>query len=100
LYGRFDDIEIDIKPDAWSDVDVILLHVTNTTVVEGQHVIGGMTPIAHVRRLSSLVPGLQLRTYSPDGGNHTHLQITKVPEPGQPWILGQDPPGMKRLSSD
>jgi murein DD-endopeptidase MepM/ murein hydrolase activator NlpD len=99
LYGKYQDIEIDIKPDAFSDVDVILLHVTDPTVTEGQHVIGGVTPIAHVRHISNIVPGLQLRTYSPDGGNHTHLQLTRIPDPGRPWVLGEDPPGMVRLAN-
>jgi hypothetical protein len=96
LYGKYSDIEIDIKPDVWSDVDVILLHTTDPTVTEGQHVIGGVTEIAHVRHISNIVPGLQLASYSPDGGNHTHLQLTRIPDPGQPWTMGQDPPGMVR----
>ena len=99
LYGKYTDIEIDIKPDAWSDIDVVMLHVTDPTVAEGAHVLGGITPVAHVRKLSGLVPGLQLRTYSPDGGNHTHVQINKIPKPGQPWIVGQDAPGVVRIGS-
>jgi hypothetical protein len=97
LYGKYTDVEIDIKPDAWSDIDVILLHVTNPCVTEGQHVVGGVTKIAEVRHLSGTVPGLQLRTYSTDGGNHTHLQITKIPNPKRRWVVGQDPPGMVRV---
>jgi murein DD-endopeptidase MepM/ murein hydrolase activator NlpD len=98
LYGKYTDIEIDIKPDAWSDIDVILLHVTNPHVTEGQHVVGGVTKIAEVRHLSGIVSGLQLRTYSTDGGNHTHLQITKIPNPKRRWVVGKDPPGMVRVS--
>jgi hypothetical protein len=96
LYGKYTDIEIHIKPDAWSDVDVVTLHVTDPSVKEGQHVIGGVTEIARVRHLSTIVPGLQLRTYSADGGNHTHVQVNRIPKPGQPWKLGQDPPGTVR----
>jgi hypothetical protein len=96
LYGKTDDLEVHIKPDAWSDVDVVILHVTDPTIEIGQHVIGGLTPIAHVRRLSGLVSGLQLRTYSPDGGNHTHVQINRIAKPNQPWTVGQDPPGLVR----
>jgi hypothetical protein len=96
LYGKYDDIEINIKPDLWSDVDVVMLHVTNPTVTEGQHLIGGVTEIAHVRKLSSLMSDLQLRSYSVDGGNHTHVQINRIPKPGLPWILGEDPPGLVR----
>jgi len=99
LYGKYPDIEIHIRPDAWIDVDVVILHTTDPTVTEGEHVLGGITPVSHVRRLSGVVPGLQLATYSADGGNHTHVQVNKVKKPGQPWIVGEDPPGMIRLGN-
>lgn len=96
LYGKYPDIEIQIKPDAWDDVDVFVLHVTDPAVVEGQRVTAGVTPIAKVRHLSGVVSGLQLRSYVTDGGNHTHVQFNIVPKPGEPWAVGQDPPGFKR----
>jgi murein DD-endopeptidase MepM/ murein hydrolase activator NlpD len=96
LYKKYDDFEIHIKPDAWDDLDVIVLHVTDPAVEEGTHVIGGMTRIASVRDLAKVVSGLQLRNYTLDGGNHTHVQVNKIPKPGEPWILGQDPPGFVR----
>lgn len=96
LYKKYADFEIHIKPDAWSDVDFIILHVSDPAVVEGRHVTAGVTPLAKVRRLSSVVSGLQLRTYSTDGGNHCHIQVNRIPKPDEPWVLGQDPPGFKR----
>ena len=96
LYGKYDDFEIHIKPDAWSDLDVIVLHVTGPLLVPGTRVVGGVTQIAQVRRLSKLISGLQLRTYTLDGGNHTHVQVNRIPKPNETWELRQDPPGFAR----
>lgn len=99
LYGKYDDFEFQIKPDAWNDVDVIVLHVTDPVVAAGARVVAGVTQIASVRNLKAHVPGLQLRSYTTEGGDHTHIQINKLPKPGQVWVVGQDPPGLKRLGS-
>lgn len=96
LYGRVDDFEIHIKPDAFNDLDVILLHVTDPAIAAGTRVVGGVTRIASVRCLSKKVSGLQLRTYTLDGGNHTHLQVNRIRVTDEPWIVGQDPPGFVR----
>lgn len=96
LYGRYDDFEIHIKPDAWSDLDFIVLHVTNPAIAPGTRVQAGLTQIARVRCLSKVVSGLQLRTYTLDGGNHTHFQVNVIPRPKETWIVGQDPPGFVR----
>ena len=96
LYGRVDDFEIHIKPDSWNDLDVILLHVTDPIAIPGMRVVGGVTQLAKVRALSKVVSGLQLRTYTIDGGNHTHVQVNRISKPNETWIVGQDPPGFKR----
>ena len=96
LYGRIDDFEIHIKPDSWNDLDVILLHVTNPIATLGMRVVGGVTQLAKVRALSKVVSGLQLRTYTLDGGNHTHVQVNRISKPDETWVVGQDPPGFKR----
>jgi len=96
LYGKYDDFEIHIKPDAWNDLDVIILHVTDPAITVGTRVVGGVTQVASVRSLSKIVSGLQLRNYVLDGGNHTHLQVNTIPKPNQTWVLGQDPPGLIR----
>lgn len=96
LYGKYPDVEIQIKPDAWSDVDVFILHVTDPSVVEGQRVTAGVTPLAKVRHLSEVVSGLQLRTYTTDGGNHAHVQFNVIPKPDEQWLVGEDAPGFKR----
>ena len=96
LYKKYDDFEIHIKPDAWDDLDVIVLHVTDPAIAEGQRVVGGVTRIASVRNLASVVSGLQLRNYTLDGGNHTHVQVNRISKPDETWVVGQDPPGFKR----
>jgi hypothetical protein len=96
LYGKYPDFEIHIKPDLWSDVDVIVLHTTDPCVAMGQHVVAGVDQISKVRSLASTVPGLQLREYTAEGGNHTHVQVNRILKPGRVWIVGQDPPGAIR----
>lgn len=96
LYHKYPDYEIQIKPDSWNDVDLIILHVTDPTVAEGDRVVAGVTRVASVRDLASTVSGLQLRTYTTEGGNHTHIQLTKIPKPNETWQFGQDPPGFDR----
>jgi hypothetical protein len=97
LYHKYPDIEIQIKPDDWNDVDVFVLHVTGPVVAEGARVVAGVTQIASVRDLTGKVPGLQLRTYTPEGGDHTHVQLSRVPDPNGTWVVGKDAPGLKRL---
>jgi murein DD-endopeptidase MepM/ murein hydrolase activator NlpD len=96
LYGRVNDFEFHIKPDYWNDVDVIILHVKDPIVAIGDRVVAGVTQIANVRNLKSQVSGLQLRSYTTEGGDHTHIQLNRIPLPNETWVLGQDPPGFKR----
>jgi len=96
LYGRIDDFEIHIKPDGHDDLDVIILHVTDPIPTPGTRVVGGVTQLAKVRALSKVVSGLQLRTYTLDGGNHTHVQVNRISKPNETWVVGEDPPGFKR----
>jgi murein DD-endopeptidase MepM/ murein hydrolase activator NlpD len=97
LYGRINDFEFNIKPDGWDDVDVIVLHVTDPVVKEGDRIVGGVTRIASVRKLSTVLGDLQLRTYTTEGGNHTHVQLNVITKPNATWVVGKDPPGLKRL---
>jgi biotin carboxyl carrier protein len=96
LYGRVDDFEFHLRPDGFNDVDVVVLHVTNPCVAEGDRVVAGVTQIAQVRKLTGLISGLQLRSYTVEGGDHTHVQVNKVPKPNETWVVGQDPPGLVR----
>ena len=93
LYHRYTDYEIDIKPDAVGDVYVAMLHLDHPSVVPGDHVTGGVTQLAVVRRLVGVVPGLQLGEYTAEGGDHCHLQINRLMKTRTPWRPGQNPPG-------
>ena len=74
LYGRIDDFEIHIKPDAMPAADMVIIHVQDLVAREGDRVIGGVTPIAHVRLLHDDV-NHQLAEYTGDPGDHVHIQL-------------------------
>jgi hypothetical protein len=74
LYGRINDFEIHIKPDAMPDADMVVIHVQDLDVTGGERVVGGITPIAHIRLLHDDV-NHQLAEYTGDPGDHTHIQV-------------------------
>lgn len=83
LYGRIDDYEIHIQPDNHPDLDCVLIHVDDVLVQPGDEVEAGMTQLARVRDLSSVLDGIQLDDYdgSQHHGNHTHLQLNDANYP-------------------
>ncbi|MFU8890410.1 MAG: hypothetical protein ACNA76_01945 [Anaerosomatales bacterium] len=81
LYGVHEDIEIHIQPIGWPEIDLVIIHVTDPTVAAGELVVGGVTRIASVRLLSDRV-NHQLADYTPDAGDHIHMQLNRVEEPG------------------
>ncbi len=80
LYGKYDDYQVHIGPDGYPTVDVVLIHITDVSVKEGDRVEAGVTPLAKVRRLSNLF-ALDLATYTPGPGDHTHLQLNNIKNP-------------------
>ena len=89
LYGKYDDVEIHIRPTGRPDLDVVLLHTSDPVVEAGDEVIGGITKLSYIRRLDDKMP-LQLRTYVPesDGGNHVHVQINDATHPDYKGLEG------------
>lgn len=81
LYGVHEDIEIHIQPLGWPEIDLVIIHVTDPTVAAGDLVVGGVTRLASVRLLSDRV-NHQLADYTPDAGDHIHMQLNRVEEPG------------------
>lgn len=77
LYEKHEDIEIHIRPEGGDDLDVVLIHVADASVKNGDHVTGGVTRIAAVRKMSGLIE-LQLAGYTGDGGDHVHVQVNRV----------------------
>jgi len=82
LYEKYEDYEIHIRPDGREDVDVVLIHVQDVTVKAGDRVFGGATQIAAVRKMSDKID-IQLAGYTANGGDHVHLQINRIPAPGE-----------------
>ncbi|MBA4370004.1 MAG: hypothetical protein C0418_00285 [Coriobacteriaceae bacterium] len=87
LYGEFHDYEVHIQPQAWPEVDCVLIHVTDVTVQASDTVVGGVTPIARVRDLARKVQP-QLGQYTPDAGDHVHVQLNRLEVPGRIDLLG------------
>lgn len=89
LYGKWDDFEIHIRPEGRPELDVVLIHIDDVAVAEGDVVRAGITPLATIRRLDDKEP-MQLRSYTPlgDGGNHVHLQVNDVTYPGYAGLDG------------
>ena len=76
LYGRYRDVRLEIRPDGVSNkIRVVVLHIQDPTVVVGQHVVGGVTPVATVRhfRFVSAVNRYLPVKYA----DHTHIQINR-----------------------
>ncbi len=83
LYDNSDypDYQVHIQPKGRSDLDVVLIHLTNVKVKKGDHVDGGQTPIAKIRDVYAYIGNsMQLRNYTAkgDNGNHTHIQVNDV----------------------
>lgn len=87
LYEKYDDYEIHIQPNGWEEVDVVVIHVDSPMVAPGDRVIGGITNIAQVRKLSDKVTP-QLAAYTKDAGDHVHLQLNQIAVPGKITTVG------------
>ena len=83
LYSKYPDFEIHIKPDAMTQADLVVIHVSDLLVKPGDWVIGGVTPIAHVRLLSNRMKH-QLGEYTGEQGDHTHIQFNKPSASSEP----------------
>jgi hypothetical protein len=88
LYGVHDDLEIHIQPTGWPEIDLVIIHVSDPTVKAGDLVTGGVTRIASVRLLSDRV-NHQLADYTPDAGDHIHMQLNRVEKPGATEAAGE-----------
>jgi len=87
LYGKHDDYEIHIRPEGVDDVDLVMIHVNDLSAKVGDHVVGGVTRIAAVRKLSDRV-NHQLADYTKGGGDHVHLQLNNVKHPEYKGLQG------------
>lgn len=74
LEGKATDYEVHIVPDGTPNLEVVVIHISDVVVREGDHVRGGASPIARVRDISGIVRS-QLASYANYQGNHTHIQV-------------------------
>ncbi len=82
LYNKYPDYEIHIRPDGWPEVDVVLIHVDDISVTVGDHVVGGASRVACVRKMSDKID-IQLGGYTANGGDHVHVQLNQLAVPGK-----------------
>ena len=78
LYGKYDDVQIDIRPEETGGVIVTLLFIDGPVVSIGDRVDAGKTQLGTVRRCPADV-GNTLATYTHDSGSHIFLQVTEEP---------------------
>lgn len=87
LYGKYPDWEIHIRPNGMPEIDCVLIHIENPTVVAGDRVVAGVTPLGHVRKLSDKM-NLQLGDYMTGAGDHTHIQLNNATDPTYKGLEG------------
>ena len=87
LYGKWPDYEMHIQPDCLDNIDIVMIHLTEPSVKVGARVTAGVTPVAHVRKLSDKFTD-QLEQYVKDGGDHVHLQVNNADYPGYKGLDG------------
>lgn len=87
LYGRYPDYEMHIIPDNTTDIDVVLIHISDLQCEVGDRVEAGLTPVAKVRKLSDKFKD-QLARYTKTAGDHCHLQVNDSGAKGYKGLQG------------
>jgi hypothetical protein len=78
LYGKYDDVQIDIRPEEMSGITVSMLFVDEPVVSIGEVVTAGKTMLGKVRECPEEL-GKQLAVYTHDSGSHVFMQATEEP---------------------
>jgi len=78
LHGKYDDVQVDIRPQGASGTTVSLLFISDPVVSIGEVVTAGKTQLGKVRQCPPEL-GQALSYYSHDSGSHVHLQATEEP---------------------
>lgn len=79
MYGRYEDLHVEIRPDKHPNIRVILIHLDKLAVKVGQRTKIGSTVIGEVRCLPKV--NSQIDRYLPGHYDHTHLQVNPfIPE--------------------
>lgn len=75
LYGRINDVRIDIIADGYPGFKIALVHIDKPAVVAGQKVEAGVTPLANVRTLGI---SSQIDQYLGEAVTHVHIQANPI----------------------
>jgi len=78
LYGKYDDVQIDIRPEKTSGITISLLFISDPVISIGEVVSAGKTQLGKVRECPEEL-GKGLAQYTHDSGAHVHLQVTEEP---------------------
>jgi hypothetical protein len=78
LYGKYDDVQVDIRPEEMSGITVSLLFIDQPSVSLGEVVTAGKTKLGKVRQCPEEL-GRQLAVFTHDSGSHLFMQATEEP---------------------
>lgn len=78
LYGKYDDVQIDIQPEELSSDTISIMLVSDPVVTIGEVVSAGKTQLGKVRE-SPPELGAALARYTHDSGSHIHMWVTQEP---------------------
>ncbi len=78
LYGKYEDIRIDIRPEEMSGTTISLLFISEPAVAIGEVVTAGKTQLGKVRECPAEL-GATLAEHTHDAGSHVYLQVTEEP---------------------
>ncbi|GAB4253313.1 MAG: hypothetical protein Kow00129_14300 [Thermoleophilia bacterium] len=76
LYGKYEDVQIDIRPEGLGDLTVSLLLIEEPVVNIGQTVTAGKTQLGKVRAPQGDI-GERLTEFTHDSGSHLHMEVTR-----------------------
>ncbi len=78
LYGKYDDVQVDIRPEEMSGIIFSVLFIDEPAVSIGEVVTAGKTAIGKVRACPEEL-AKQLSVYTHDEGSHVFMQATEEP---------------------
>ncbi len=78
LYGKYDDVEIQIRPEELSGATVTLMLISDPAVSIGEVVTAGKTQLGTVRECPPELAET-ISQYTRDAGAHIHLKVTEEP---------------------
>jgi hypothetical protein len=78
LYGKYDDVQVDIRPQEMSGITFSLLFIEDPVVTIGEVVTAGKTALGKVR-VCPVELGKQLSVFTHDSGSHVFMQATEEP---------------------